>query len=64
MHSNIVVYLDKQGLDLSMYRLRVIIKTERKNLSFYILASKLKNDLWLVGFPMTEYSHKYQCNQM
>ena len=46
-------------MDLSLYRLRVIIATEKKNISFYIEALKLKNDLWLVGFRMTEYSHKY-----
>ena len=42
MHSNIAVYLDKQGLDLSIYYLRVIIKTERKNFKFLYLSFEIE----------------------
>ena len=35
IHSNTALYLDELGVDLNLYCLRVVITTDRNNLSFY-----------------------------
>ena len=64
VYSNIASFVNNRGLHLNLYCLREIIANDKKNLNFYIQASKLKNDLRLVGLSIFEFPGKCQCNQI
>ena len=35
-----------------------------KEFKFSFLSFEIENGIWLAGLSMTEYPHKYQCNQL